>query len=148
MLTPTESVNRVCYPYDITVWALRVKIPDLEDTLISYLDEVTAYKKNNSLLMSALNYSANTQPIILTEDSQLPVVQCPKLLGIYLNKHSDYVAEKVPSRNNILKAWCCLPTPMTLARRGVQCSRLWFTSQLLRPSGQQCRHPGGVCLQI
>ena len=41
---------------------------------------------------------------------------------------------------------CCLPTPMALG--GVRCSRLWSTSQLLRPSGQQCSHFGGVCPQI
>ena len=43
---------------------------------------------------------------------------------------------------------CCLPTPMTLASGVVRCSRLWSTSQLLRPSGQQCSHSGGVCPQI
>ena len=43
---------------------------------------------------------------------------------------------------------CCLPTPMTLASGGVRCSRLWSTSQHLRPSGQQCSHSGGVCPQI
>ena len=38
---------------------------------------------------------------------------------------------------------------MTLARGGgVRCSRLWSTSQLLRPSGQQCSHSGVVCPQI
>ena len=31
---------------------------------------------------------------------------------------------------------------------GVRCSRLWSTSQLLSPSGQQCSHYGGVCPQI
>ena len=31
---------------------------------------------------------------------------------------------------------------------GVRCCRLWFTSQLLRPSGQQCSHSGRVCPQI
>ena len=44
---------------------------------------------------------------------------------------------------------CCLPTPMTLARGGgVRCSRLWSTSHILRPSGQQCSHSGGICPQI
>ena len=43
---------------------------------------------------------------------------------------------------------CCLPTPITLASGGVRYSRLWSTSQLLRPSGQQCSHSGGVCPQI
>ena len=46
------------------------------------------------------------------------------------------------------KECCCLPTPMTLAIGGVRCSRMWSTSQLLRPSGQQCSHSGGVCPQI
>ena len=44
--------------------------------------------------------------------------------------------------------YCCLPTPMTLASGRFRCSRLWSTSQLLRPSGQQCSHFGGVCPQI
>ena len=43
---------------------------------------------------------------------------------------------------------CCLPNPMTLANGGVRCSRLWSTSQHLRPSDQQCSHSGGVCPQI
>ena len=52
----------------------------------------------------------NTHSRILIEDLQLPFAQCPKILGVYLdtslsfNKHSDYVAERVSSRNNILKA--------------------------------------------
>ena len=40
------------------------------------------------------------------------------------------------------------PLPWPLLVGGVRCSRLWFTSQLLRPSGQQCSHSGGVCPQI
>ena len=60
--------------------------------------------------------------------------------------------------------WCCIacdrvpqcvvdvvvvyPLPWPLLVGGVRCSRLWSTSQLLRPSGQQCSHPGGVCPQI
>ena len=38
-----------------------------------------------------------------TADSQIPLVQCPTILGVY-NKHIGYVAERVSSRNNILKA--------------------------------------------
>ena len=37
------------------------------------------------------------------------------------------------------------PLPWPLLVGGVRCSRLWSTSQLLRPSGQQCSHSGGVC---
>ena len=40
------------------------------------------------------------------------------------------------------------PLPWPLLVGGVRCSRLWSTSQLLRPSGQQCSHSGGVCAQI
>ena len=40
------------------------------------------------------------------------------------------------------------PLPWPLLVGGVQYSRLWSTSQLLRPSGQQCSHSGGVCPQI
>ena len=39
-----------------------------------------------------------------------------------------------------------LPWPLLVG--GVWCSRLWSTSQLLRPSGQQCSHSSGVCPQI
>ena len=61
-------------------------------------------------------HQAKTYPRILIEDSQLPLAQCPKILGVYLdtslsfldtslsfNKHSGYVAERVSSRNNVLK---------------------------------------------
>ena len=40
------------------------------------------------------------------------------------------------------------PLSWPLLVGGVRCSRLWSTSQLLRPSGQQCSHSGGVCPQI
>ena len=115
----TDSVKRVCYADDLTVWATGVKIPDLEGSINSYLEEITAYLKDNSLLISAPKstvtlfspdpHQAKTHPRILIEDSQLPLVQCPPVLGVYLdtslslNKHSSYVAERVSSRNNILK---------------------------------------------
>ena len=120
MPIPTEPVKRVCYADDITVWATGVKIPDVEDSVNSYLEEIIAYLKDNSLLISALKptvtlfspdpHQAKTHPRILIEDSQLPLAQCPKILGVYLdtslsfNRHSGYVAERVSSRNNILKA--------------------------------------------
>ena len=120
MPIPTEPVKRVCYADDITLWATRVNIPDLEDSVNSYLEEIIAYLKDNSLLISAPKstvrlfspypHQAKTHPRILIEDSQLPLAQCLKILGVYLdtslsfNKHSGYVAERVSSRNNILKA--------------------------------------------
>ena len=102
------------------MWATGVKIPDLEDSVNSYLEEIIAYLKDNSLLIFAPKstvtllipdpHQAKTHPRILIEDSQFLLAQCPKILGVYLdtslsfNKHSSYVAERVSSRNNILKA--------------------------------------------
>ena len=120
MPTPTEPVKRVCYADDLTVWATGVNIPDMEDSLNSYLEEITAYLKNNSLLISAPKSSvtlftpdthqAKTNQRILIEDSRLPQVQYPKILGVHMdnslsfNKHISHVAERVSGRNNILKA--------------------------------------------
>ena len=83
MPIPTEPVKRVCYADDITVWATGVKIPDLEDSVNSYLEEIIAYLKDNSLLISAPKstvtlfipdpHQAKTHPRILIEDSQLPL---------------------------------------------------------------------------
>ena len=50
MPMPTEPVKRVCYADDLTVWATGVKIPD---RLNSYLEEITACLKDNSILISA-----------------------------------------------------------------------------------------------
>ena len=88
---PTEPVKRVCYADDLTVWTTRLKIPDLEDSINSYLEEINAYLKDNSLLISATkssvtlfspdSHQAKTHLRILIEDSQLLLVQCPKILG-------------------------------------------------------------------
>ena len=102
------------------MWATGDKIPDLEDSVNSYIEEIIEYLKDNSLLISAPKFivtlfnpdphQVKTHPRILIEDSQLPLAQCPKILGVYLdtslsfNKHSGNVAERVSSRNNILKA--------------------------------------------
>ena len=120
MPIPTEPVKRVCYADAITVWASGLKIPDLEGSVNRYLEKIIAYLKDNSLLISAPKstvtlfspdpHQAKTHSRILIEDSQLPLVQCPKILGVYLdtslsfNKHSGYVAKRVYSRNNILNA--------------------------------------------
>ena len=53
MLSPTEPVKCACYADDLTVWATGVKIPDMEDSLKRYLEEITAYPRDNSLLNSA-----------------------------------------------------------------------------------------------
>ena len=95
MPRPTGPVKRVWYSDDINVWATRVKIPELEDSLNSSIKEINAYLKDNSLLISAPKSSvplftpdthqAKTHPEILIKDSQLPPVQCPKILGVHLD---------------------------------------------------------------
>ena len=102
------------------MWASGVNIPDLEISINNYLEEITAYLKDNHLLISAPMSSV----MLLTPDthqdkihssifivnSHLPLVKCPRILGVYLdpslsfNKHIQYVAERVSGRNNILKA--------------------------------------------
>ena len=53
MPRPTEPVKRVCYADDITVWASGVQIPVLEQQINSYLEEMSTFLKDNSLLISA-----------------------------------------------------------------------------------------------
>ena len=92
----------------------------MEDSLNSYLEEITAYLKDNSLLISAPKLSvtlftpdthqAKAHPRILIEDSRLPLVQCTKILvhmdtSLSFNKRSSHVAERVSGRNNILKGF-------------------------------------------
>ena len=106
MPRPTEPV---CYADYLIVWATGDKIPDLQDSINIYIEEITAYSKDNSLLISAPKSSVTlfipdthqtqNHARILIEDSLLPLVQCPKILGVYLdtsllfNKQSAYVAE-------------------------------------------------------
>ena len=87
---PTEPVKWVCYADDLTVWASGVNIPDLEVSINNYLEEITAYLKDNSLLISAPNSSvtlltpdthqAKIHPSIFIENSHLPLVKCPRIL--------------------------------------------------------------------
>ena len=95
MPMPTEPVKRVCYADDLTVGATWVNIPDTEDSLNSYLEEITAYLKDNSLLISAPKLSVTlftldthqvkTHPRISIDDSRLPLVQCPMILGVHMD---------------------------------------------------------------
>ena len=90
-----REVKWVCYADDLTVCATGIKIPDLEDSINSYIEEITAYLKDNSMLISATSvlshvvqprlHQAKTHQRILIEDSQLPLVQCPKILGVYID---------------------------------------------------------------
>ena len=57
MPIPTAPVKRVGYADDLTMWASGVNIPDLEVSINNYLEEITAYLKDNSLLISAPKFS-------------------------------------------------------------------------------------------
>ena len=119
MPIPTDQVKRICYAGDLTVWASGVNIPDLEVSINNYMEEITAYLKDYSLLICTPKSSvtlltpdskAKIHSSIFIENSHLPLVKCTRILGVYLdpslsfNKHSQYVAESVSGRNNILKA--------------------------------------------
>ena len=99
--------------------ATGVKIPELEDSLIRYLEGITAYLKDNSLLISAPKSSvtlftpdthqAKTHAKIIIEDSHIPLIQFRKILAVHMDtslsfkRHSNHVAERVSSRDNVLK---------------------------------------------
>ena len=113
MPIPTDPVKRVCYADDLTVLASGVKINN-------YLEEITAYLKDNSLLISAQNLQSRCSPrthtkprSILIYSSRIHTCHWLNAQGYWgsiwtpplsFNKHSQYVAEKVSGRNNILKA--------------------------------------------
>ena len=95
MPIPTDPVKRVCYADDLTVWASGVNIPDLEVSINNCLEKITAYLKDNSLLISAPKSSvtlltpdthqAKIHHNIFIENSHLSLVKCPRILGVYLD---------------------------------------------------------------
>ena len=62
MPIPTKPVKRVWNADDLTVWTSGVNIPDLEVSINNYLEEITAYLKDNSLLISAPVFSHIAHP--------------------------------------------------------------------------------------
>ena len=98
----TEPVKRVYYIDDLTVWATGVKIPDLEDSLNGYPEEIMiSARKSLVTLLTPDKHQANTYPRILIEDSQLLLVQCPKILGVYRDTSLIQQAYRLRSRENI-----------------------------------------------
>ena len=105
MPRPTEPVKLVCYADDITVWATGVKIPEMEDILNSYLEEITAYLKDNSLLISAPKSSVT----LFTPDTHQAKTH-PKITHRGLTATTGPMPKdlrsppRVSSKNNILNA--------------------------------------------
>ena len=116
----TEPGKRVCDVDNITVWGSGSQLPVLEIVSTDYLEEVTAFLKVNSLFLLAPKSTvsrctsdtkqARDHPTIAIEDTALPLVQSPTMLGVHLDtilashKHWNYVADRVLKRNNVLKA--------------------------------------------
>ena len=65
MLRPFDPVRWICYANDLTIWASGINIPNLYVCVNSYLEEVTAYLKDNSLLISTPKFSV----MLLTPDT-------------------------------------------------------------------------------
>ena len=92
----------------------------MEDSLNSYLEEITAYLKDNSLLISAPKSSVtlftpdthqaknppeNTHRGVTATSGTLPKdLRVHMDTSLSFNTHSSHVAERVSGRNNILKA--------------------------------------------
>ena len=82
---------------------------------MKYKSLLISVPKSTVTLFSPDSHQDKSHPRILTEDLQLPLVQCPNILGVYLgttisfNKHSGYVVKRVSSRNNILNALAGTP---------------------------------------
>ena len=120
MPRPTEPIKRICYTDDITVWASGVQIPVLEQKMNSYMEEMSTFLKDNSLLISAPkstvtlftpdSFQARIHPKIAIADAILPVERSSKILGVLLDTsfafhhHCEYIANRCSKSNNILKA--------------------------------------------
>ena len=120
MPRPTHPVKRVCYADDITGWAIRPNIPQLESMINSYLRDVSIYLKDNSLLISAPKstvtlftpdkHQFQMHPVITLDDTHLPLERSPKILGVTMDpslafhRHCNYVSDRIDKRNNMLKA--------------------------------------------
>ena len=123
MPRPTDPVKRVWYADDLTVWASGIIIPDLEASLNNYLEEITAYLKDNSLLNSAQSLQSRCSLQIHTKPSPILVYSwrihaCrwlssnrywssrPPIRPLLIIQQAQplCIRERVSSRNNILKA--------------------------------------------
>ena len=78
--------------------------------------------------------------------SNLPICTCDTMQDLPLQGLSNLIGRWLPTSNLVVVVVYPLPWPLLVG--GVRCSRLRSTSQLIRPSGQQCSHSGGVCPQI
>ena len=103
MPRPTPPIKRVCYADDITVWATRPKIPQLESNINSYLREF--YLKDNSLLICC----CLPTPMALASGGESDVPACgpPASFSVHLASSAVTPAGSVhKSRgDNVVRMW-------------------------------------------
>ena len=106
----TGLVKRARCADNITVWATGVQIPVLEQQISSYMEEISTFLKDNSLLISALKSTATLftpnpfqfriHPKITIVATILPLERIPKVLGVHLeisfayHHHCENVVKK------------------------------------------------------
>ena len=115
-------------------------LPGRHDNRYSFADLSAAYDTVNHRLLTQKRYNT-------TNDSLL----CRVIQNMLSNRR--FYVEMTNEKNKMenTEEWpttrkcgcCCLPTPLLVG--GVRSPRLWSTSQLFRPYGQQFRHSSGVC---
>ena len=148
----TGLVKRARCADNITVWATGVQIPVLEQQISSYMEEISTFLKDNSLLISALKSTATLftpnpfqfriHPKITIVATILPLERIPKVLGVHLeisfayHHHCENVVKRVSKRNNILKA-------LTRTSWGQQKETLLMTYKAVRRS-QTMQHLSGA----
>ena len=112
--------------------------------ITSFLVEVNKYHSNKCLFTVTSSWVWSLSPLALVSVEHL-TFPCSKFNPHILHHFSTSLFYKLIVFQTVVVVY---PLPWPLLVGGVRCSRLWSTSQLLRPSGQQCSHSGGVCPQI
>jgi hypothetical protein len=117
---PTPPVKVIAYADDITAYATGPAVPALETALNDYLEDLSTFLSDNSLIISEPKSTvtlfspdpaqAKYHPNVLINGKQLPLSKTPKILGVTLdtfftfNHHCTAIAQKIGKRNTILKA--------------------------------------------
>ena len=105
------------FAWCVCVHAAGVKIPELENKIQDYFDEMSSFREANSLLILASKSSvilftpetkqAKTHPIVKIDNTKLPLNRCQNILGAYLdttisfNVHYQQVATRLKKRINL-----------------------------------------------
>jgi hypothetical protein len=110
----------VSYADDVTILASNTVVANMYEPLNEYLETLNNWFKARGLSLSPTKSTAtlftttttemNTPLNISINDTQIPSVKCPKILGVVFDnlltfgKHAAATCERVQNRNNVLKA--------------------------------------------